>query len=1457
MKYIKEVLLFVTVIVLFAGVVSASDAIDNAQDTAEVTQQAVQTTTSVSYDTGTTGINTEETVKDMRENTTFKEKNLIKNEKNSNVKTSSHTYNVDNYDALYDAIYSADYDDVTINIESDISLSGSKDGFEDDTNKTLTINGNGFTINGQGSYQFLWIGSKWNITINNLTFTNCYSKIHGGVIDNYGANITLNNCKLTNNSAPYGGAINNQRNCLIILNNCELSGNRQTQDSPYAYGGGAIFNEDSTIIINNSKITDNNGSKGGALYNAGTMIITYSTISNNLASGIAWGGAICSNGTVSITDSIISNNKADSGGAIYTFRSNFNINNVTFNNNTAWEEDGGAIYNRYYGTMTINNSEFNDNIVTGHGGAIFGNFTLNIANTNFNNNNCTQSGGAIYQSRNNLTVENCTFSNNNAKGTEDNMGGGAIENDRVTANIYNCEFYNNNGNNGGAILSNGTLNINNTILNNNKASRGGAIGASGSDLNLFNSTLKNNTATEKLAFVGGAGGAVFSQTTNTKILNNQFIANNANTNGNVILAPYAILNNNLYADTSKYGNTILCLGDNIEVSNCIFYEDPFRTKMIITSNNTKPAVNEKINVTVKLSDQFDFAVVGQEISISINGQTSKRRTDQNGTVSIEYIPRNDNTIKINVAYEDKSNYYGSTSATLDIDVKKSTRLYVEDVSSVVGQECTINGTLTDADNNPLIEENVCITVYNHTYLVTTDEYGQFDTTLTFPESGKNDIEILFNGNYDYGPSNLTRTLTVISQASIDMDILNYTDSNLEIEITVTDETGAVIPEQDVVITLTNGTDTTRKTDSDGKIRITDTGATVGEKAVTATVESTEKLNGTTETRNIMVVPDYQKIIENLMNIIKEENETITQQNKTINEQNNTINEQNKTINDLNETVNNQNKIIDEQSNTINEQNRTIEDLNNRNKILNDTVQNLTQQLKDANDKINEQNKTIKDLNNQLDTANKEIAALTDMNKNLTAQLENANNEIELLKNAVNYLSEQLDDANEIINSLNDTNKELTSQLENANSEIELLKNAVNYLSEQLDDANDIINSLNDTNKELMSQVENAENEIELLKNAVNYLSEQLDDANDIINSLNDTNKKLTAQLQDANKQIKTLNDTINSLTKQLNDAKEKIENLNKIIDELLNKKPLNTTITINPIKSSIGEIATLTANIIAQNGDKVTGGKAVFKVNGITLKDDNNNVLYATVTDGTASISYKVQDVWMKSTSTVQAVYGGTEKYAQSRTNASDVLDISNGKATIALEKDTVTAKAGQTITLKATVLDANGDRISTGKVVFKLNGKTLKDDNGETLYAYVKDGEATLDYTIPGIYSAKAYKLTAVFGGGNYERAETSGTLMLERKAVTINVDKITTKNNKTTIKATITDETGKLLAASTKLAIKINGKTVLNNVTSSNGKIDVSFTLPLRPGMYELTIISGENGLYKKGTLTTVLKV
>ena len=392
-----------------------------------------------------------------------------------------------------------------------------------------------------------------------------------------------------------------------------------------------------------------------------------------------------------------------------------------------------------------------------------------------------------------------------------------------------------------------------------------------------------------------------------------------------------------------------------------------------------------------------------------------------------------------------------------------------------------------------------------------------------------------------------------------------------------------------------------------------------------------------------------------------------------------------------------------------------------------------------------------------------------------------------------------------------------------------LKETITNLTEKIDETNSRI-------YDLTSQLYES-------KNKINNLINQLSQANNLINELNNKNKNLQ--------------DTINDLTQQLIVAEKKINDLNDTINELLNKIPLNTTITINPIKSSVGNIVNLSANIIDVNNAPVTGGKAIFKVNGITLKDENNNVIYAMVNNGMASISYKVQSVWYKDTSYLQAVYSGNENYTSTRTTASDVLDITKGIATITFDKTDITAKSGQTVTLRAKITDTTGTRITGGKVVFKLNGKTLKGENGEVLYAQVIDGKAELDYIITTKYSAKTYTLTAVYGGNNYERTETNGTLTLENKEVNINVDSITTNNNKTSIKATITYETGLLIVTSTKIAIKINGKTVLSGVNSTNGKIDLSFITTLRPGMYELLIISGENGIYKTGKVTTVLKI
>ena len=88
-----------------------------------------------------------------------------------------------------------------------------------------------------------------------------------------------------------------------------------------------------------------------------------------------------------------------------------------------------------------------------------------------------------------------------------------------------------------------------------------------------------------------------------------------------------------------------------------------------------------------------------------------------------------------------------------------------------------------------------------------------------------------------------------------------------------------------------------------------------------------------------------------------------------------------------------------------------------------------------------------------------------------------------------------------------------------------------------------------------------------------------------------------------------------------------------------------------------------------------------------------------------------------------------------------------------------VVSKGSKTI-LKATVTDMSNTNVNTGKVIFKLNGKTLKDDKGNTITTEVKNGTATIEYMSPSNYSAKDYILTAVASDDKYNRIEANSTL-------------------------------------------------------------------------------------------------
>ena len=220
----------------------------------------------------------------------------------------------------------------------------------------------------------------------------------------------------------------------------------------------------------------------------------------------------------------------------------------------------------------------------------------------------------------------------------------------------------------------------------------------------------------------------------------------------------------------------------------------------------------------------------------------------------------------------------------------------------------------------------------------------------------------------------------------------------------------------------------------------------------------------------------------------------------------------------------------------------------------------------------------------------------------------------------------------------------------------------------------------------------------------------------------------------------------------------------------INKDEYNTTITITHEDKELTLKIDTTTFTIGQNNitasiyqedilqNNITAGKVAFKVNGKTLKDTKGKVIYAKVVNGQATIeNYEIPQEWSKETTTIQAIYSGSiqcEKLSSEKTNITIKTD-----PTLIITPITEDIPTESNITLKAKI-EMGQQPITTGKIVFKINGKTVKDENSKVIYAKVdSNGEVSVDYNI-GNLKAGSYIVEAVFISSDYDRISSNTTM-------------------------------------------------------------------------------------------------
>jgi hypothetical protein len=187
-------------------------------------------------------------------------------------------------------------------------------------NKNLTISGPGassLTISGNGASRVFEIAGGITATISGLSVKNGSADNGGGILVNNLAVLNLSDCVVSNNQAVTGIAQGGGILTVGTLNlsNSTISGNVATEG-----GAGLRIFSGATVAVSGCAITGNQapgyGAGGGGIETQGALMLTNSTISGNAAVQGSGGGVSVEDGlTTLLNDTIAFNTASGSSGA--------------------------------------------------------------------------------------------------------------------------------------------------------------------------------------------------------------------------------------------------------------------------------------------------------------------------------------------------------------------------------------------------------------------------------------------------------------------------------------------------------------------------------------------------------------------------------------------------------------------------------------------------------------------------------------------------------------------------------------------------------------------------------------------------------------------------------------------------------------------------------------------------------------------------------------------------------------------------------------------------------------------------------------------------------------------------------------------------------------------------------------------------------------------------------------
>jgi len=326
--------------------------------------------------------------------------------------------------------------------------------------------------------------------------------------------------------------------------------------------GGGIFCNNASPSIMYCLLTGNEASSGGGIgTDHGDPVVENCHIISNTArdrgAGIFFGFS-----NPVITDCLASDNQSyyRAGGISFFYSSAVMTGSVITKNDVSWANGGGI--SCYHHELTMVNCTISENTATGEfgtgGGMFMYDSSATVSNCEFTDNSVSNDGGGIQvQSDSMLGITDSTISNNTAA----EEGGGMNIRSDSGATITGCMITDNHAFDGGGLsiyFDSTPLITNSEVSGNTAANLGGGIMCSGSSPTLSQSTISGNTS--------DLGGGLYFSMSSPIIDDCDIFMNGAQTKGGGINL-YYIRNDSrvLMSNTRIYENTSSAVGGGVYV----------------------------------------------------------------------------------------------------------------------------------------------------------------------------------------------------------------------------------------------------------------------------------------------------------------------------------------------------------------------------------------------------------------------------------------------------------------------------------------------------------------------------------------------------------------------------------------------------------------------------------------------------------------------------------------------------------------------------------------------------------------------------------------------------------------------------------------------------------------------------------------------------------------------------